>query len=86
MKDVAKSGLGYDNIDHPSARPVDAVMESRPYAAAAVEEDRAIAYLGETCCRCCQSDSRDMVRSPGCSEEGSCIARTTSMGMGTRSG
>jgi hypothetical protein len=63
-------------------------VESRPYAAAAaaVEEDLAIAYLAETCCRCCQSDSRDMVRSPGCSEEGSCIARTTSMGMGTRSG
>jgi hypothetical protein len=88
MRDVARSGLGCDNMHHPSARPADEV-KGNPYAAAVVvEAGRAIAYLGETYCRCCRSDLHGTVRSlvGCCSEEGSCIARTTSREMGRRSG
>jgi hypothetical protein len=58
---VARSGLGYDNNHHPSERPEDEAKVN-PYVAAVAGEDRAIAYLGETSSRCCQSDLRGMVR------------------------
>jgi len=79
-----------NRVRHPSAQLAEA--DWSPYccavgaAAAVVAEDLTIASKGVKESRSCPWDSRDMVRSPGGSVEGSCTGRWRAMATGMRSG